>query len=285
MNQTTIKESCQLSGGGLHTGQKITLHFHPAPANHGIVFFRSDRNLNIPATYRHAVPSLLCTTVARNGVRVSTVEHLLSVCNGLGIDNLTIELNGEEVPIMDGSGIAFFQKLRSAGLKRLGKPKKVIRILDTVSFRKDDITIFLTPSEHSSFTFSIDYEHDQIGLQEFTFHLTESNYGNQIVNAKTFCLERDVEKMKKQGLIKGGNKSNAIVLDEKGHFDNMETMTWLNEPNLHKILDLVGDFFLADNLKIIGNAFSHKSGHAANLEFVTYLMEKCRDKYAIVETD
>ena len=284
MDQITIKESCLLPGNCLHSGEKTTLHFHPAPANHGIVFFRSDKNLNIPATYKHAIPSLLCTTVEKDGVRVSTVEHLLSVCNGLGIDNLMIELDSDEVPIMDGSGSAFYQKLRSTGLKRLGEPKKVIRILDTVSFRKNDITIFLTPSESPSFTFSIEYDHHQIGTQEFTFELNEHNYRSQIVKAKTFCLERDVEKMKKQGLIKGGDKSNAIVLDKHGHFDNMEIMTWLNEPNLHKILDQVGDFFLADNLKIIGNSFSHRSGHATNLEFITYLMEECREKYAIVET-
>ncbi len=209
----------------------------------------------------------------------------MSVCNGLGIDNLIIEINSEEVPIMDGSGLEFFKKLRSAGIRQLGKPKKVIRILDTVSFQKDDITIFLTPSEDSIFTLSIDFEHEQIGTQEFTFNLNETNYLNQIVSAKTFCLESDVEMMKKKGLVKGGSKENAIVLDKNGHFDNMEVMTWLNEPNLHKILDQVGDFFLADNMKIIGNSFSHKSGHSTHLEFVTYLMEECTDKYAIIETN
>ena len=272
MNQTTVKESCLLRGKGLHSGRKTTVHFHPAPADHGIVFFRSDKNLNIPATYRYALPSPLCTTIGREGVQVSTVEHLLSVCSGAGIDNLVVELDTEEVPIMDGSGLEFFEKLQAAGIKRLEKPKRVIRILDTVSAQP-------------TFTFSIDFDHNQIGTQEFTFELNENNYRNQIVNAKTFCLERDVEKMKQQGLIKGGSRENAIILNNSGQFDNMEMMTWLNEPNLHKILDQIGDFFLADNLRVVGHMFSHKSGHATHLEFITYLMEECRDQYAIEETD
>lgn len=284
MNQTTIKEECLINRGvGLHSGKKAPILFFPAHADHGIVFHRADKGVRIPATYNFASPSPLCTTIQNEGVSISTIEHLLSVCNGLGIDNLLIELEGEEVPIFDGSGYEFYQKFNEVGLKELSNPKKVIRILEPISFIKGDIQIIATPSKESVFTFSIEYEHQQIGSQEVTFKLNTKNYIDNIVRAKTFCLEEDVQKMKKRGLIKGGSKKNAIVLNQKGQFDNLGVMTWLNEPNLHKILDQIGDFYLADNMRIIGNLYSHKSGHAAHCEFLHYMFKECTDSFEIVE--
>lgn len=284
MNQTTIKTSCMLNkGAGLHSGQKTTLYFHPAPADHGIVFFRSDKNVNIPATYRYARPSALCTTIEHQGVQVSTIEHLMSVCNGLGIDNLLVELDAEEVPIMDGSGLEFYRMLKKAGIRQLDVPKKIIEIHHPISYQQDDITIYITPSNNSNFTFSIDFDHEQIGQQEYSFVLTEKNYLNEIVEAKTFGFKKDYDAHKKQGLIKGGNETNAIILNEAGDFDNPEVLTWLNEPNLHKILDQVGDFYLADNLRIKGAIFSHKSGHSSHLAFIRYMMTECTHQFSIVE--
>ncbi|MFH2131864.1 MAG: UDP-3-O-acyl-N-acetylglucosamine deacetylase, partial [bacterium] len=151
MNQTTIKTSCMLNkGAGLHSGQKTTLYFHPAPADHGIVFFRSDKNVNIPANFRYARPSALCTTIENQGVQVSTIEHLMSVCNGLGIDNLLVELDAEEVPIMDGSGLEFYRMLKKAGIRQLDVPKKIIEIQHPISYQQDDITIYITPSNNSN---------------------------------------------------------------------------------------------------------------------------------------
>ncbi len=125
MNQTTIKESCVLTGGvGLHTGKRTAIYFYPAPADHGIQFLRSDKNITIPATYQFAESSALCTTIVKDDTKISTIEHVLSVCNGLGLDNLLIELSEEEVPILDGSGLFFFQKLSQVGVKILGKAKK-----------------------------------------------------------------------------------------------------------------------------------------------------------------
>ncbi len=284
MNQTTIKSSCMLNQGiGLHSGQKTALYFHPAPEDHGIVFFRSDKDVHIPATYQYALPSTLCTTIQEQGVKVSTIEHLLSVCNGLGIDNLLIELDAEEVPILDGSGIEFYQVLKKAGIRQLSSPKKVIHINKPISYQKDDITIYATPSNQSDFTFSIDFDHEQIGQQEYSFVLTENNYLEEIVEAKTFGFRKDYDKYKQQGLIKGGDETCAIILNEKGDFDNPEVLTWLNEPNLHKILDQIGDFYLANNLRIKGSIFSHKSGHSSHLAFIHYMMDECADKYSIIE--
>lgn len=284
MNQTTIKESCILQGGvGLHSGKETKLYFFPAEADHGIVFFRSDKGVRIPATYQYAKPSPLCTKIEHEGVTVETIEHVMSVCNALGIDNLLIELHSQEIPIMDGSGSDFYKILHGAGIKQLNRPKKVIKIKEQITFQKGDILIFATPASDPIFTFSIDFAHEQIGAQEYTFQLSELNYVNEIVNAKTFCLEKDIEKMRSMGLIKGGTRENALVLNEDGYFDNMDVMTWLNEPNLHKILDQIGDFYLANNMRINGHIFSSKSGHATHLEFLQYMYKECQDKFEVVE--
>jgi len=284
MNQTTIKESFILKGGvGLHSGEITDLYFNPAPADSGIVFYRGDKKVEIPATFQYAKPSPLCTTLEKEGVEVCTVEHLLSVCNGMGIDNLLIELKAREVPILDGSGYIFYTQLQKAGIKQLDAPRKVLKVLEPIAFRENDITIYLTPAEHPHVTFSIDFNHKQIGQQEYSFHLTERNYAENIVKAKTFGFRKDYTTLREQGLIKGGSESNAVILDEEGNFENMDVMTWLNEPNLHKILDQIGDFYLADNHRIIGHIFSHKSGHASHLAFINYMMEECRDKFVVID--
>jgi UDP-3-O-[3-hydroxymyristoyl] N-acetylglucosamine deacetylase len=286
MNQTTIKDSFILKGGlGLHSGEKTDLFFFPAEANQGITFYRGDKKVKIPASYQYAVPSSLCTKIRNEGVEVATIEHLLSVCNGLGIDNLLIELHGAEVPIMDGSGYEFYSGFRDVGLKQLGAPKKVLKILETVSFKQDQIAIFISPSDKSNFTFSIDYDHKQIGQQEVSFRLTEKNYVERIVKAKTFGFRKDYQTLLDKGLVKGGSNKNAIILDENGDIENMEEMTWLNEPNLHKILDQIGDFYLVNNLRIVGDLFCHKSGHASHLAFIHYLINECQDHFAIIDDD
>lgn len=286
MNQTTIKNSFILKGGvGLHSGEKTDLYFFPAPENHGIVFYRGDKKVKIPASYQYAKNSSLCTTIENEGVEVATIEHLLSVCNGLGIDNLLVELHNLEVPIMDGSGYEFYAGFQDVGIKQLHVSKRVLKVLKPVTYQQNEITIMILPSDKSTFTFSIDYDHKQIGQQEVCFQLTEKNYVENIAKAKTFGFRKDYQKLLDQGLIKGGSSKNAIILDEDGNIENMEEMTWLNEPNLHKILDQIGDFYLANNLRIIGDVFCHKSGHSSHLEFIRHLMNECPDSYVVVNTD
>jgi UDP-3-O-[3-hydroxymyristoyl] N-acetylglucosamine deacetylase len=218
-------------------------------------------------------------------VEVATIEHLLSVCNGLGIDNLLVELHNLEVPIMDGSGYEFYAGFQDAGIKQLNVSKRVLKVLEPVTYQQGEITIFILPSDKSNFTFSIDYDHKQIGQQEVSFQLTEKNYIENIAKAKTFGFRKDYQKLLDQGLVKGGNSKNAIILDEEGNIENMEEMTWLNEPNLHKILDQIGDFYLANNLRIIGDVFCHKSGHSSHLAFIRHLMNECPDSYVVINTD
>jgi len=284
MFQTTIKESFMIAGGvGLHSGKPTRLVFYPAKAGEGIVLHRLDHNIRIPATYQYAKVSPLCTTIERDGVGVQTIEHLLSVCSGMGLDNLLVELEDQEMPIFDGSGVKFFEEFSKVGFVELDQPKEAIKITKPVSYSQGDIEILISPADDTSFTFAIDFDHEQVGQQEFQFNFTEKNYQEQIVRAKTFCLEQDVEALLDQGLIKGGNTSNAIVLGKDGHFNNLEVMTWLNEPNLHKILDQIGDFYLAGNLRILGAVYSSKSGHASHLEFLRYLLEERSDAWEKVE--
>lgn len=284
MNQTTIRDSLILKGGkGLHSGEETDLFFFPAEADHGIVFLRGDKKVKIPATYKYARPSALCTTIFNDGVEVATIEHLLSVCNGMGIDNLLVELHGPEVPIMDGSGYEFYLGFQDVGIKQLDAPKKYLKILEPISYQHEEITIYITPADTPSFTFSIDYDHKQIGQQEVSFQLNERSYADNIAKAKTFGFRKDYEKLLKQGLVKGGSEKNAIILDDKGNIENMDAMTWLNEPNLHKILDQIGDFYLANNYRIVGNVFSHKSGHSSHLAFIQTMMNECSNRFVVVE--
>ncbi|OGH00107.1 MAG: UDP-3-O-[3-hydroxymyristoyl] N-acetylglucosamine deacetylase [Candidatus Lambdaproteobacteria bacterium RIFOXYD1_FULL_56_27] len=284
MNQTTLKESLMITGGvGLHSGQPTRVVFYPAEAGEGVVFHRLDQDVKIPATYQYAKSSPLCTTLQKDGVILQTVEHLLSVCSGMGIDNLLVELESEEVPILDGSGYEFFKRFSEVGLRELAAPKQGILVKKPVLYQKGDIEILATPSANPVFSFAIDFAHQQLGQQEYHFQFTEAKYAEEIVRAKTFCLERDVETLQAKGLIKGGSEENAIILGEDGQFKNMEVLTWLNEPNLHKILDQIGDFYLARNLRILGNVHSHKSGHSSHLEFIRLLMEDRQDAWELVE--
>jgi len=284
MFQTTIKECFMITGGvGLHSGKPTRLVFYPAKAGEGIVFHRLDKDTKIPAIYQYAKVSPLCTTIEKDGVGVQTIEHLLSVCCGMGLDNLLVEIENEEMPIFDGSGVEFFEQFSKVGFAELDQPRQGIKIIKPVRFQKGGIEILISPAEDTSYTFAIDFEHQQVGQQEFQFNFSEKNYQDQIVRAKTFCMEQDVEALLDQGLIKGGNTSNAIVLGKDGHFNNLEVMTWLNEPNLHKILDQIGDFYLAGNLRIIGAVYSSKSGHASHLEFLRYLLEERPDAWEKVD--
>lgn len=284
MNQTTLKDSLMLTGGvGLHSGKSTRLVFYPAEAGDGILFHRSDKDVKIPASYQYAKASPLCTTLEKDGVQLQTVEHLLSVCNGMGIDNLIVEIDGEEVPIFDGSGYEFFRRFAEVGLKDLGEPKRAIRLNQPVRFAKGEIEILATPAAEPSFSFSIDFDHEQVGAQEYQFRFTEAAYKEEIVKAKTFCMEKDVDAMLAQGLAKGGTEENAIILGNDGQFKNMEVMTWLNEPNLHKILDQIGDFYLADNRRLLAAVYSHRSGHASHFEFIRHLMTERKDAWELVE--
>ncbi len=284
MQQTTISKSFIVKGGvGLHSGIKSDLFIYPAPANTGIVFYRRDKNVSIPANYKYGKVTPLATKLEKDGVSIQTIEHFLASCNALEIDNLLVEISSPEIPLYDGSALVYYEKLAQAGIEELGETRKVIKIIKPISYTKGNITMTAVPAENTVFAFDISFEHNQLQEQNFSVLLTKKNFEEKIMKAKTFALEDHIHEAIKNGLIRGANEESGIILNNEGVISNMEVMTWLNEPNRHKILDQIGDFYLANNLRILGHFVTSYGGHKSNLDFITQLMDHNIDSRIITD--
>jgi UDP-3-O-[3-hydroxymyristoyl] N-acetylglucosamine deacetylase len=266
LKQHTIAAPVKTVGIGLHTGSKVTLKLIPAPINTGIIFHRVDLP-NAPGIKAdaHAVTDTRLATVLQNGdTRISTVEHLLSGCAGLGIDNLIIELDCEEVPIMDGSAASFLFLIESAGLQEQDAPRQFIVIKKLVEIRDSGKLARLEPFDGFKLDFTIDFKHpavDKTG-QRHVIDFADSTYAREIGRARTFGFAHEVEALREMGLARGGSLDNAIVLDEHRILNN-EELRYDDEFVRHKILDAIGDLYLADH-PIVGAYVAEKSGHALN---------------------
>ena len=266
LKQYTIAAPVKTVGIGLHTGSKVTLKLIPAPINTGIIFHRVDLP-NAPGIKAdaHAVTDTRLATVLQNGdTRISTVEHLLSGCAGLGIDNLIIELDCEEVPIMDGSAASFLFLIESAGLQEQDAPRQFIVIKKLVEIRDSGKLARLEPFDGFKLDFTIDFKHpavDKTG-QRYVIDFADSTYAREIGRARTFGFAHEVEALREMGLARGGSLDNAIVLDEHRILNN-EELRYDDEFVRHKILDAIGDLYLAGH-PIVGAYVAEKSGHALN---------------------
>lgn len=263
--QQTILRPVSMNGIGVHTGQKITLVIKPAQVNTGIEFIRTDLadNNYIKATYTNVVDTKLCTVIANEaGVKVSTIEHLMSALWGCGIDNAIVELDGEEVPIMDGSSAPFVEALKSAGVAKLASPRKVLEILKPVRLEIDGKTIEILPSKEFEVSFDLDYEHKSIGRQFYTFKECMLSYITTISKARTFGFAKDLEILKKLGLARGASLDNAIGIDDNGVM-NSEGLRYKDEFVRHKVLDCIGDLYLSC-MRIQGKVKAAKAGHSLN---------------------
>lgn len=266
LKQHTIAAPVKTVGIGLHTGSKVTLKLIPAPINTGIIFHRVDLP-NAPGIKAdaHAVTDTRLATVLQNGdTRISTVEHLLSGCAGLGIDNLIIELDCEEVPIMDGSAASFLFLIESAGLQEQDAPRQFIVIKKLVEIRDSGKLARLEPFDGFKLDFTIDFKHpavDKTG-QRHVIDFADSTYAREIGRARTFGFAHEVEVLREMGLARGGSLDNAIVLDEHRILNN-EELRYDDEFVRHKILDAIGDLYLAGH-PIVGAYVAEKSGHALN---------------------
>ena len=266
LKQHTIAATVKNVGIGLHTGSKVTLKLIPAPINTGIIFHRVDLP-NAPGIKAdaHAVTDTRLATVLQNGdTRISTVEHLLSGCAGLGIDNLIIELDCEEVPIMDGSAASFLFLIESAGLQEQDAPRQFIVIKKLVEIRDSGKLARLEPFDGFKLDFTIDFKHpavDKTG-QRHVIDFADSTYAREIGRARTFGFAHEVEALREMGLARGGSLDNAIVLDEHRILNN-EELRYDDEFVRHKILDAIGDLYLAGH-PIVGAYVAEKSGHALN---------------------
>jgi UDP-3-O-[3-hydroxymyristoyl] N-acetylglucosamine deacetylase len=266
IRQRTLKNIVRATGVGLHTGEKVYLSLRPAAANTGIVFRRIDlaQPVDIPAAALMVGDTRLSCCLERDGVRVATVEHLMSAFAGLGIDNAYIDLTAGEVPIMDGSAGPFVFLIQSAGVQEQNAPKKFIRMLKTVEVEDGDKWARFEPHSGFRMDFSIAFTHPvfQQASQRIQVDFATTSYVKEIARARTFGFMQDVETMRAQGLGLGGSLDNAVVMDEFRVL-NSDGLRYEDEFVKHKVLDAMGDLYLLGH-PVIGAFSAHKSGHALN---------------------
>tara|TARA_B100000676_G_scaffold305618_1_gene360211 strand:- start:397 stop:1308 length:912 start_codon:yes stop_codon:yes gene_type:complete len=276
IRQRTLKNVIGATGVGLHTGKKVYLTLRPAPVNTGIVFRRVDLHpvAEIPAALDRVSDTRLSTTIEHKGVRVSTVEHLMSAFAGLHIDNAIVELDADEVPIMDGSAGIFVFLIQSAGIEMQSAPKQFIRIRKPIEINDGDKWARFEPFDGFKVSFSIDFEHPsmQSSAQEATIDLSEISFAKEVSRARTFGFLQDVEALQEAGLARGGSLDNAIVMDDF-RVINDDGLRYGDEFVKHKILDAIGDLYLL-GCPLIGSFCAHKSGHGLNNRLLRELDER-----------
>ncbi len=277
-SQRTIKKIVSTIGVGLHSGQRVELTLRPAAVGTGIVFHRVDCDpvVDLPANASMVSDTRMASVLQAQGVRVSTVEHLMSALAGLGIDNLHIDINAEEIPIMDGSAATFVYLLRSAGIEEQRAPKQFIRVLKTVEISEGEGAskkwARLEPHEGFALSFSIDFKHPAIdataGFAEIDF--ADQSYTKEIARARTFGFVSEVEALRSMGLARGGSLENAIVLDEYRVL-NTDGLRYDDEFVKHKILDAIGDLYLIGK-PLVARYVACKAGHAINNQLARKLL-------------
>ena len=268
--QTTLKTSVSIDGVGLHSGHPVRAHFRPAPPDHGLVFVRLDHpDRTIPASLESAAMFDFATTLASDGISIGTVEHVLSAAAGEGLDNCRIEIEGPEVPILDGSALPFVRLFHAAGIERQDAAISPLPIGEAVEVSRGDRSITFTPGGPGlQVTYVIDFAHPVVGRQELTVAIRAEDYAARIAPARTFGFARDVEAMRERGLARGGSLHNAVVLDDTGVASG--PLRFRDEFVRHKVLDLVGDLALLGR-PLEGQILAVKAGHALHIEFARAL--------------
>jgi UDP-3-O-[3-hydroxymyristoyl] N-acetylglucosamine deacetylase len=274
IRQRTLKNVIRATGVGLHTGEKVYLTLRPAAADTGIVFRRVDLSppIDIRAHPNNVGDTLLSTTLVHQGVKISTVEHLLSALAGLGIDNACVDVSAPEVPIMDGSAGPFVFLIQSAGVEEQQAPKKFIRIKRRVTVRDGDKVARFEPFDGFKVSFSIDFDHPVFSerAKSATVDFSSTSFVKEVSRARTFGFLRDIEQLRQANLALGGSMDNAIVVDDY-RILNEDGLRYEDEFVKHKILDAIGDLYLLGH-SLIGSFVGHKSGHALNNRLLKTLL-------------
>jgi UDP-3-O-[3-hydroxymyristoyl] N-acetylglucosamine deacetylase len=287
LKQRTLQSLTKAVGVGLHSGQRVELTLRPAQPDTGIVFRRVDlpQPVDIPITATAVTDTRLASTISSGGAKVFTVEHLMSACAGLGIDNLYIDITAEEVPILDGSASSFVFLLQSAGIVEQNAPKRFIRVLKTVQVREGEGANVkwarLDPHHGYKLSFEIDFRHPAVDStgQSVVFDVDINDYTRDIARARTFGFTRDVEMMRANGLALGGGLDNAIVMDDYKVL-NSDGLRYDDEFVKHKILDAMGDLFLIGK-PLLASYVAFRSGHAMNNKLLRELLSQ-PDAYEVV---
>jgi UDP-3-O-[3-hydroxymyristoyl] N-acetylglucosamine deacetylase len=276
INQRTLKNVIRATGVGIHSGEKVFMTLRPAPVNTGIIFRRTDLDpvMEVPAFATHVGDTSMNTSLEQDGVRVSTVEHLMSAFAGLGIDNAYVDLSNAEVPIMDGSAGPFVFLIQSAGIEEQSAAKRFIRILEPVEVRLDDKWARFDPFDGFRVSFKIDFNHPVFrSHQSFaSVDFSTTSYLKEIARARTFGFMRDIEMLRERKLVLGGSMDNAVVLDDYRVL-NEDGLRYEDEFVKHKVLDAIGDLYLLGH-GLIGAFSGYKSGHQLNNILLRELLEQ-----------
>ena len=301
--QKTIQASVSCTGVGLHTGVESTITFNPAPENFGIKFIRTDKkDQYVTPDLDNVIDLTRGTTIEENGVKIHTTEHVLSACAGMGIDNLLLELNSKEPPVMDGSAKDFVSALVESGIIEQNADVDFLKITKPVVYTDEekDVEVVGVPYDGFKTTFTIQYNLEDLDVQYSSVHNMSQNYQTQIAPARTFCLLSEIKGLAKQGLIKGGNLGNAVIIVDKDIEDEevrifkerfgikffkgdrglhkTQVLRFRNEPVRHKTLDLIGDLALLGK-PILGHITAIKSGHKGNVEFAKLLRKEFKNQF------
>jgi len=268
--ETTIYRPVEVSGVGLHSGVPVRLRMSPAPAGSGVVFRRPDlENFAIQASWKHVARVSYATSLMRQGVLIQTTEHLLSTLYSFGIDNVALEVDNLEVPILDGSGRPFVDMLRAAGLRQLRRKRRYLRIRRPVSVEEGRKRISIVPHDSFRLTCAIDFPRP-IGRQSIEMEVTPERYAEELSPARTFGFERELDQLREMGLIRGASLSNAVCFTEDGVL-NPEGLRFADECCRHKALDLIGDLALIGR-PLLGHVIAERAGHAMHTALVAKIM-------------
>jgi UDP-3-O-[3-hydroxymyristoyl] N-acetylglucosamine deacetylase len=268
--QRTLKQEVSFNGIGLHTGRHAKVCLKPAPRDTGIVFMRTDKNVALRASTSSVSDTAFATTLGLNGSKIRTVEHLLAALSGLGIDNVFVEVDGPEIPILDGSAIELTSLILKGGIAKQSKKRPYIRITSPIVLTDGHAEIAAFPYNGRRISYRIHFTHHLLGEQKRTLELNEENFAIEIAPARTFGFLKDVEYLKANGFARGGSFDNAVILGENGVL-NGSGLRFKDEFVRHKILDLIGDFSLL-GFPIYGHIIANKSGHTTNLKFLKKLL-------------
>jgi UDP-3-O-[3-hydroxymyristoyl] N-acetylglucosamine deacetylase len=269
-SQRTIKNEVSFEGIGLHTGRHAKVTLKPASRDTGITFIRSDKNTVIKAHVGSVIDTAFATTIGRDGAKIRTVEHIMAALAGLGIDNVVIDVNGPEIPILDGSSTELISIVLRAGIAKQGKKRPFLRIRRPVIFDDGNSKIVALPYDGRRITYSIFFNHYGFGEQRLSLEIDEETFAREIAPARTFGFLKDIEYLRTNGLAKGGSLDNAVILGENGVL-NSSGLRFKDEFVRHKVLDSIGDFAII-GFPIYGHIVASRSGHSSNIKFLKKLL-------------
>jgi UDP-3-O-[3-hydroxymyristoyl] N-acetylglucosamine deacetylase len=275
MQQRTLKKAVEVIGIGLHKGEPIRLRLEPLDVDAGIVFYREDLAMNIPLSPQSVIDTRMATVIGNEKGFISTIEHFLSAVYAYGIDNMRVTVDGNEMPIMDGSSISFCLLLDEAGIEEQDAPKKVIRVKKLIEVQDGDKFVRLLPHDSASFDFRIKFDHPVIGEQEEAFDFSTKNFVEEIARARTFGFAKDIQYLQSQNLAMGATLQNAIGLDDHKVL-NPEGLRFDNEFARHKILDAMGDMMVSGH-NILAKYESFAGSHNLNYQLTTKLLSDSKN--------